>query len=200
MAVFRTFSGQVSGFLCLLALPAIAWSVSFAYAEPSVTERYVFYDVRGSTAAELRNNMNRLGTKASDGKTYDGFINWNVGWRFKYVPTASGCAMTRVQAIVDISYTMPRWVGRHAAPRELRDKWDRFCEALKRHEEGHKNIAVKGASEIERALLTMSSRDCVQLDAKANALGERLLEKIREREREYDALTNHGITQGTRFP
>ncbi len=200
MSEFPKFVVRWTGPRLVLSLMAIAWSVSCVCAAPSVTEKNAFYDVRGSTAAEVRNKLNALGHKSTDGKTFDGLTESQISWRFTRRSTGYGCAMDSVNTTVNVTFTMPQWVDRYSAPQDVRLQWDAYYEALRRHEEGHKEIAVQGAREIEQALLTMSARDCAQLDAQANAKGHQILELVRARQRQYDARTEHGKTQGAKFP
>jgi predicted secreted Zn-dependent protease len=184
--------------LSILFLVVTSLSVGAA---PTVTEQTVYYNLRGATARDLRAQMNKFGVMEKDGKTYDGYANSNVDWRYLYNSNRSSCWITSVKTIVRIKYTFPKWVDRSNAPPELRRKWDEFISALIGHERGHRDIAVEAASQIERAIAGMRPRrSCKALEIDANALGHRLLSDCRKRQAEYDARTRHGRTQGVRFP
>ena len=74
-------------------------------------------------------------------------------------------------------------------------------QALRRHEEGHKNIGVKAAAEIERSIAELEpAGNCDDLAETANALGRRIISEYAATEKEYDAQTNFGEAQGAVFP
>ena len=79
---------------------------------PSVTVRVEHYDIRGTTASELRHQLDEKGIEWTDGNTYDAYTRWYVRWRFNYIATPSGCAITSVRTSVEIVHTMPRWKDR----------------------------------------------------------------------------------------
>lgn len=170
-------------------------------ASPAVTAQTEYYDIQGSTAQELRARMDRLGVRDSNGDVWDAYAKWHVKWRFWWTNTGQSCRITRVETTVEITYTLPRWVGRSVGSSELQDQWDRFITALRLHEEGHGGIAKDCAARIEDAIATMGTRQsCKELEAAANSLGHRILDDSRGEEVQYDDRTQHGRTQGVRFP
>ena len=73
--------------------------------------------------------------------------------------------------------------------------------SLRQHENGHKDIGIKAAIEIERSIAELEPAvDCDELAETANELGQSIISKYAEKEREYDARTNFGETQGAIFP
>ncbi len=170
-------------------------------ANPIVETETEYYTIQGSTAGELRTQMNELGIKDPDGKTWDGFTNWHIEWRFWYKKTRDGCRMTEVKTWVNAKYTFPKWQSRFTASSDLIDLWDRYITALQIHEEGHLDIAVDAATRIEQAIADMEARpSCKELEKAANALGYRILEECKREHEQYDARTGHGRTQGAKFP
>ncbi|MGD8371157.1 MAG: DUF922 domain-containing Zn-dependent protease [Syntrophobacterales bacterium] len=181
--------------ICVISL------ASLVRAEPKVIIKYDYYDIRGNSANELRQQMNRFGIKWTNGKTYDAFTSWRVRWNYQYNASERGCAIRSVATTVHIVYRMPRWINYASAPYDLRDRWDIYIRALKVHEDGHRDFGIKAATEIERAIAVMTPRKtCEELGEEANGLGYRILEKYANEEKEYDARTNFGETQGAIFP
>lgn len=170
-------------------------------AAPTVTEENVYYNVRGTSAAELRTQLNKFGVKGSDGKTYRGNTNWNVSWRYVPRSNSANCWISSVNTTVRIKFTFPKWMDRSNAPEELRQKWDNYIVALIKHERRHRDIAVEAAVQIERAIAGMKPHaTCDGLKRDVNAIGHRLVEDCRKRQSDYDARTNHGHLEGARFP
>ncbi|MGO9121272.1 MAG: DUF922 domain-containing Zn-dependent protease [Desulfomonilaceae bacterium] len=170
-------------------------------AAPTVTEENVYYNVRGSSAEELRTQLNKFGVKGSDGKTYRGNTNWNVSWRYLSGSNSTNCWITSANTTVRIKFTFPKWIDRSNAPEELRQKWDNYIVALIKHERRHRVIAVEAAVQIERAIAGMKPHaTCDGLKRDVNAMGHRLVEDCRKRQSDYDARTQHGRLEGARFP
>jgi predicted secreted Zn-dependent protease len=170
-------------------------------ASPTVTEENVYYNVRGTSAAELRTQLNKFGVKGGDGRTYRGNTNWNVSWRYVPRSNSTNCWITSVNTTVRIKFTFPKWIDRSNAPEELRQKWDNYIVALIKHERRHRDIAVEAAVQIERAIAGMKPRPtCGGLKRDVDAVGHRLIEDCRKRQSDYDDRTNHGHLEGARFP
>lgn len=154
-----------------------------------------FYDVGGETVQEIRSDLDRKRTRG-----WDGYTEWQVEWQFRSASSGSECRVTDVTTRVAVNYSLPRWRAPAAAGGDTRERWARYERALRAHEDGHRNIGVRVASEIDNTLRAMRAGDCRELDALANAAAYRLLDHARQREREYDQSTNYGATQGARFP
>jgi len=162
---------------------------------------FEYYEIRGETAEQLRQAMNAQGTLWKNGKTYDAFTSWNVSWTFERRTGKDGCYVDSVRTIVKVRHRFPRWRDRPFAPMDLQEKWGAYMKALKEHEDGHKDIAVGAAREIEWALAGLdASPNCEEIRIRANALAREILGKYEEQEAAYDAITRFGETQGAVFP
>ena len=161
--------------------------------------RETYYTVTGSNAGELRRAMRAAGP-FRDGRRFDGYTDYNIRWRFRYAPRGMSC--TIVDATVDyrVTITLPRWSPPPDAPAELVQAWEEFTSALRRHEEGHRDLGAQAAREILRELRRVQTPGCTSIAAQANATGQRILNIYRERQRRYDGDTRHGMAQGVRWP
>ncbi len=91
------------------------------------------------------------------------------------------CSIISVTTRVFIIFTLPKWANYKEASRRERERWDRFFKQLVHHENGHKDIAVGSAKEIEEAVMNMESRkDCNNLRHDSNYLGQKIIEKYHE--------------------
>ncbi|MBN1379365.1 MAG: DUF922 domain-containing protein [Gammaproteobacteria bacterium] len=170
------------------------------FSTPVIKEQYHYYTIEGLSAAELRQQMDNLGIKWEDEKTYDAITKWNVRWRFKYDETDILCYIASVTTFSDVDYTYPQWINANEADDVLHKKWLNYLVALEKHEQGHRNFAVGAATQIERSIEKLSAeKSCDQLGDKANQIGHQTLEKYINLEREYDLKTRHGETQGAVF-
>ena len=64
---------------------------------------------------------------------------------------------------------------------------------LAEHERGHVDLVMASIPEVAR---TIKGATCDT----ANAIGNELLSEIRQQDVDYDRVTDHGMTQGARFP
>ncbi|MDD5168047.1 MAG: DUF922 domain-containing Zn-dependent protease [Syntrophales bacterium] len=191
-----------SWFLTLLiSFAVIIGPISAVHAAPHVSITKKYYSIHGLTAQELRQQLNRNGVKADNGKTHDAFTRWDVKLRYNFRSKGNLCAIRSVKAFADVTYTLPKWSDEARAPQELRNRWRRYLLALKKHEDGHRDIGVSAAAEIEQAVGALGPEaSCRDVEIKANTLGKSIMEKFRQSERIYDIRTVHGLTQGAVFP
>jgi predicted secreted Zn-dependent protease len=172
-----------------------------ASAEPEVHVDHEYYEIRGETAEQLRQAMNAQGTMWKNGKTYDAFTSWNVSWSFDRRTGRNGCYLDSVRTVVKVTHRFPRWKDRLFAPLDLQEKWNGYMKALRKHENGHKDIALGAAREIESSLINLDpSPNCEEIRVRANELAREILRKYEEQEAEYDVTTRFGETQGAVFP
>ena len=181
--------------------------VTEGYAAPAPAEAHVVvrtylraYDIAGSSALELRAAMDRLGPKDPvDGTPYAGFTRWRIEWSYDHAG-AMPCTLTRVRVVATIQIALPRWRGGGSADPGLAAEWARFVAALRRHENGHAEIAKRGARRIARLLGSLPSfLSCARLERAADSTATRTLEMMRRAELAYDEWTRHGDTHGVRF-
>ncbi len=170
-------------------------------AEPAVSESYEYYEIYGDCEKELRRQMTRNGTKWGDGKTYDSVTTWNVDWDYDYKCRSGGCTADSFNSKVKVTIRYPKWVNQDKSSRALRDKWDNYMKNLVLHEHGHRDLAVKAAAGLAHAVSVLPpapSRS--ELDRQIEELSNNLMAKMADDQREYDAETIHGTTQGAVFP
>jgi predicted secreted Zn-dependent protease len=168
-----------------------------AAAEPLSRVHASFYYVDGGSATVLVAQMDKNGPKAEDGKRYPSKTRWDVQWKYNHDQQGETCGVKDVAVAVGIAQNLPRWRGEDKPAGALAARWKKFAEAVKRHEDGHKEHGLKAAVEIETALQALKpASNCEDLDKAANAAGERIVEKYRKRDADYERSTDHGRRQG----
>lgn len=167
-------------------------------AEPKLTEKTNFYDLRGTTVEAVRADVRQKGPLGQGNRRFVGLTYTFVRYRFWYDGDNETCRVTNVVTEVEVTFTMPQWVDRDKASPELQAKWDRFIAALWLHERGHKDIGLGVARDIEAAISDLGRlgkcstefRDFIQ------GLAKVYLDQIQPRHDAYDRDTGHGRTQG----
>lgn len=184
------------------AAPAAETADKERYPELGVDVDIAGYAVDGADPDELRAQLDRLGPfdpalkRHVPGKTKD-----DIRWSFKSKLTPAGCAIDSVAVDVSVVQDLPRWEAPSDAAKPLAASWGRFMTALKTHEDGHKDIALKTAQGILLAVRNQPPQaDCAGLTKAAGDAAGAWFEKEKQENLEYDRRTKHGITQGAVFP
>jgi len=165
--------------------------------EVTLTIDIVYYGVVGTSADELRAQLDSRGPTGR----HDAYTDWWVQWRYDCAHTANACNVRSLRVNVDATITFPHWTPPGDVSPELEEQWRAYLAALAIHEDGHTKIALEAANEIATALSSLPAYpSCAELERTADATGERILERYRQQELNYDHETEHGATQGARFP
>lgn len=183
--------------LAFAAATALVLVASVAHAEDA---RIAYYDVAGSSAKALRQQMDAKGP-LDGGKRFDAHTEWDIKWNYRYRPTASGCELTGVNVSLSGTILLPRWVDSNDASSALVEKWNRYLAALRLHEEGHYAHGVGAAREIEALAKSFhGSGDCPAMTSEFNDRAQSIIARYKALDVAYDRETDHGRTQGARFP
>jgi len=190
---------QITIFVLLVF--SLAVTSESAISAPIVKLKTDYYLITGGTANEIRSNIDRKTPVRVNGTNYDAHTAWFVKWNYWWDQSNGSCAVTKAETKVNIQFILPKLETSSTLPKALRQKWETYMKALLRHEDGHKNIGVRAANEIESEILNMASRQtCKQLDIDANRIGNETLGKFRAIEKEYDRRSNFGMNDGAMFP
>ena len=164
--------------------------------ELKVNEKYELYDIDGTSADQLRRQMRQQGTKWHDGETYAAETSWDIRYGYDVFYEDGKCSIKSVKTDLDIVYHLPHKVP-SASPSGLTAAWDDYLAHLKRHEFGHKDLAVKAAAEINEVLASVGSFSTLdQLEKEVVRKTEEQFRHLKKVQIEYDNETRHGETQG----
>jgi predicted secreted Zn-dependent protease len=150
-----------------------------------------YYDIRGTTAADLRDQMNTLGP-IDAGRHWDAHTGWYIHWNWPGYGT-NDCNLSQATTSLDITVTLPRWANPKGADTALITQWNKYYAALAHHEQTHVDNANTGLVSIKKAILAATC-------ATAEQAAQNAIETIHETDRAYDEKTNHGAAEGARFP
>jgi len=185
--------------LLSLVLLAACKVPSVSVAEPVTVESVsipnatvVYYDIAGSTEADLRAQLDALGPRGDDGYKGDATTRWNISWHWPSNSDGS-CRLAETVVSYEIKVIFPRWQPPSNVSQALVAKWSRYILALAKHEKEHVDFVMANMPMVENAI---KGSTCQM----ANAAGEAALAVIRKYDIDYDAATRHGATQGVRFP
>jgi len=152
-----------------------------------------YYEVTGSSVEEIRRSL-RAGAAEAIGGNAVGYHRWNVRWSYQYQETPLGCEVTEIDIDLESTITLPRWRDRGSSDSSLVAYWDAYLGALRSHEYCHRVLAYQQANELFRMLRRFRSPSCGLLRPDADATGQRILEKYRQANQEYDGASRGHLT------
>jgi predicted secreted Zn-dependent protease len=168
---------------------------------PIVKEEYEFYEITGNSEKDLLCQITEKGCTWKDGRKYTSVTSWNITWNYGYTRASQGCRADSFIATVEISFRYPKWARADDAPQPLVGSWETYLEKLIIHENGHRDIAVKAAAGLTRAVAELpAAPSCADVDRELQALCRERITELNMAEMEYDEATNHGTMQGAIFP
>ncbi len=168
---------------------------------PKVTEQYEYYEIKGTSEKELRDQMCRNGCPFPDGKKYDSVTSWRVKLDYGHDQATQACSADSVRVNVAINFRYPKWIRTDGAPQQLVDKWDEYMKNLVMHENEHRDMAVQAAAELSEAVAALPpASSCAELDREVRSLSRERMEKLDVDEKMLDKTTSHGKTEGAIFP
>ena len=168
---------------------------------PAVKEIYEYYEVCGCSEKDLQCDLKQKSCTVSNGKKYDAVTRWKIAWDYDHNREARACHADSFRVNVEVTFRYPKWVPNGDARPELVEKWDAYLNNLIQHENRHRDIVVEAAHELSRAVAELPpAPSCAELDRSVNALSRARMAKLIDDQNAYDALTNHGRTEGALFP
>lgn len=169
---------------------------------PDINDSIEYRDISGSNEDALSAALKQVGTSNENGDRFAANTRWQLRWNFRVEqhPGAS-CGLASAKTELDIHMTLPRWMPPKNASPALVKKWNTFADALRKHEDGHRDIAIEAARVVtDRAGAAQSERDCATLKKRLERIADDTVRQYKDKESSYDVTTLHGQTQGATFP
>ncbi|MEW6711044.1 MAG: DUF922 domain-containing protein [Candidatus Riflebacteria bacterium] len=185
----------------LLIIGIFCFSEAILAQEAKVFEKIETYKIYGTNENSIRKSLDKNSPCKQKDKTFDALTTWYVNWYFNWQMLDGKYSISDVNAQVEIKFVLPEWVESRKSSTALKQKWNSYFEALKNHEEGHKKIGIEAANAVIVAIKNVKPQSSSQnLENLANQSANRVLERYRMQEIEYDRATRHGLKTGARFP
>lgn len=167
----------------------------------NVTDRVQTYAITGTTLAALQKQLNALGpTPAADGGRFAASTKWNLQWHFDYARDDSGCRIASSQVELTTVMTLPAWADAAQASPQLQRRWGEFLTHLRAHEDGHREHGLIAARAVRHVIDHVGrAMDCQTLATQVDAFAHAAIAEQSWADRDYDARTRHGQTQGAQL-
>ncbi|HLX23089.1 MAG TPA: DUF922 domain-containing protein [Usitatibacter sp.] len=163
--------------------------------KPNANLEIVHYDIRGATWEALRREMQAKGPEGGWGASEK-----RISYKYLTRQTQKGCAIDAVTVYADSAISLPNWVDRYNAPVSLQDWWDAASRSIDMHERTHVQFTLDAARDLERVLKTMPDQPtCEGLNALAVQQYTQILADHDQKQRDYDARTDHGWRERTPY-
>lgn len=172
--------------------PAELAAVKILTSDPNVTVSY--YNIGGNDTEQIRSELNAKGPLDVLGKRRYALTKWLIKWRWPTAPSGAP-AIDQTEGSYSAEITLPRWSGREEASPELRDKWDRFFEALVKHEQQHVLTAAKNYNVPAIKIKDKHKESELSVEG-ANQIGHKTIANLRLLDLKYDRETDHGKSEG----
>lgn len=176
-----------------LALTLLALTAAPAMAEVVAATRTEHYPVNGLTRKAIAENIKRQSPIVLDGRTFQAHTQSNIRYEFSWTRRNGRCAMKQATVFIEVTYKYPRLA--ETPDNETLRWWQEHLDKLAEHELVHGQYALEAARELDQALNSLSDLNCATVKEVVKALGDATLEALQERQRTYDALTDHGLRQ-----
>jgi predicted secreted Zn-dependent protease len=156
----------------------------------SIDKKYSYFNIYGKSAEDLDREIAKRGPKLKlTGTRHPGATSMNFGLKTKISNDGTWCKLERAFVTLDLKVTLPRWKNRPRASEDMAIMWDTLSSDIKRHEERHALIARSYAIDLERALESLPrDRDCKRLQAKAEAVSDKLLSAHAQAQADFDRV------------
>lgn len=161
----------------------------------SVIEATHYYDISGTTADNLYDQMRNLGPKTADGHSAIATTEPTYGIDGFPRSVEDLCAPGQTKITIQIVYTYPRWINQTEAPAELSGKWDNFLSATRAHELGHKNITMEYGNELAAGVESIPPVNCMDLQTRIDSLMDSITNRHQQAQLQFEQQTNYGLAQ-----
>jgi len=156
-----------------------------------------WFEVRGMSIRDINATMRATAPKDKEGKPRWGQAPWNLKWKFRHAQSGEQCRIGEFTVIVNTTLRLPKWVDQPNALPGLQKSWETFTKALRIHEEGHRDNAIRAGNDLARRLRALQPYpNCEALNQEITRVGTRIISEYQMVDQAYDRGTEHGVSQG----
>lgn len=149
-----------------------------------------YYDLTAQTAQEALRRLATNGITDSHGVIRHARATWHLSWRWPKDERGEAILnQAKVSCRAEILF--PRWSGYLIANHGDQRLWRDYIQRVAQHEWRHVMNGCSGASKIE-GLIRKKAKNF----SEANLIAELELVRLRQIDRNYDTVTNHGESEG----
>ncbi|MCQ0986233.1 DUF922 domain-containing Zn-dependent protease [Jiella marina] len=177
--------------LCVLGVAlSLAGAAAVGAGAASITEKTTYFAVKGSTLAELDQDLNRRGPFLSEtGVRHPGATEVTFDGKVSYKRTSEGCEVDQTNLSLNLEITLPKWTPPKRVSPQTRLIWQTLEADIVRHENRHAAIAKNWLKRTESALRNLRpERTCREMEAMVNTVTARYLAGHERAQVEFDTI------------
>jgi predicted secreted Zn-dependent protease len=166
------------------------------------TFKIITYTVTGKTANDISKALeaNSIADPHEPGSHYYALTKWQLAGDSTVKASPRGCEVGGGAVSLMITMTLPA-LNTTGVSADMLKRFNTFMEKTVLHESGHVEVALQGARDYQRALGNFPPvSSCEGLKIQLSDLFRRSFDAIDSANTDYDAKTQHGLTQGAVFP
>lgn len=156
-----------------------------------------YYDVVASNLEQLRKRMKALQLHGPNDDPSSGMTLQTIKVQYDAEHIDGGCKLGDIAVSVEIEIVLPRLVAPRRASRDMKERWTKMIDGLTRHEEGHRDNAVRAGRELLERLKALPPTPCRDLRRAADRVHDNVVNRMQLRDQIYDQRTEHGVRQGS---
>lgn len=169
-------------------LPAAALLVTMgiqAHADVEFSNDITFFDVKGTTPAEIYNSILDNSLKIG-GKRTLASITTKLTQKGDVVEADGSCKVDGHKIILNFVVNRPRIENEDALAPATREDWEQMSIFIKSHEELHRQIWLSCAQELTAKIDTIAEATCNKTSAAANALWTAMVQDCDKLQKSFD--------------
>lgn len=171
--------------LLFLAAPSAADTIQ------TVSTQY--YTVKGTNPIAIATDLKKNSPLNKGWNKYSANTRTDIKYSYKWERRGNRCTMKEVKVFLHLTYLYPKLA--RSVDRRTRNWWKEIVAKLEEHERIHGDISIKAAHELNDALESIQSENCINFKAIVKNRVNRIMKKLKQDQIAYDKLTEHGIKQ-----
>lgn len=183
---------------------AIGCCLAFGIAaeEIELKRKWELYEINGRNQSELRRGLNSKGPVNPDsGKRFDARTDWKLEWKYKYETKQGRYRLSSHSIQVTATIHFPKWINMEAGNPLTRRQWLVYIHNLKRHEQGHVELAQRAGQVLSDRLSQLGAFGTrIEIEEAIKKKAQEVTRIHKALHQDYDRRTNHGKSQGAQFP
>lgn len=166
-------------------------------AQPVVQQNVEYYLIRPENAESIKVELRAKSPIKKDNKVFHGRTTWQVVPMFKWQSFAGKCGIVAINVSLQTEYLMPALDSMFDIEPSVKQVFDVYYAGLLKHEQGHHQLGLAAAIEIERFLKTYRPvESCKVLERDVTLQIQALIHHFQMKNDEYDQQTGYGRSQG----
>ena len=165
-------------------------------AETIETVEYKNYLISPRFPQEIKPELMRNTPIREHGGTFNGHTDWYIDWQYQTRQEPNICRIHNVRVKVHVVHTLPI-LSEYVTDEQTITVFNKFNNALTQHEKNHGNNGLLAAREIDKAISEIQAQQsCRYISRTIDDIGNTIVQKYIAADREYDRVTQSGLSEG----